>query len=138
MTDPGIEIVRRYLDAWNRRDSELAVELSDPAIEYVNAPSAVEPGTRRGHRGIETVMRAQWEMLTDATLEVDSIERRGDRIFSACTITRPMPGSESSIEIKAFLAFTLHGGKVNRLEVLGAGTDFQQAIAESGIERPSE
>jgi len=47
------------LDAWNRQDIEVILALTDPEAEYVNAPTAVEPGTRRGHDEIVAVMRKQ-------------------------------------------------------------------------------
>jgi ketosteroid isomerase-like protein len=48
MSQENVEIVRRSVDAWNRRDVEGALGLVNPDAEYVNPPSAVEPGTRRG------------------------------------------------------------------------------------------
>ena len=49
MSQENVEIVRRLVDAWNRQDLEGILALIDPEAEYVNAPNAVEPGTRRGH-----------------------------------------------------------------------------------------
>ena len=48
MSQENLEIVRRSLDAWNRRDIAGALALVDADAEYVNPASAVEPGTRRG------------------------------------------------------------------------------------------
>ena len=61
------------LDAWNRRDLELtSCALSDPpAVEFVNSPTAVEPGTRRGFDEGTAVLRAQWEILLDGRQEID-------------------------------------------------------------------
>ena len=71
MSEENVEIVRRMNDAWNSRDLEATLALADPDVEYVNSPTAVEPGTRRGHEGLTTVLQAQWEMLTDAWLEIE-------------------------------------------------------------------
>ena len=38
----------RVYDAWNRRDEEELLALCDPEMEFVNSPTAVEPGTRQG------------------------------------------------------------------------------------------
>jgi ketosteroid isomerase-like protein len=46
MSEGNVEIVRQILDAWNRRDIEGRIALVDPEVEYVNSPTAVEPGTR--------------------------------------------------------------------------------------------
>ena len=61
MSEENVEIVRRAIDAWNRRDIEDLLALGDPEGEYVNSPSAIEPGTRRGRDEIAAVMRAQWD-----------------------------------------------------------------------------
>jgi hypothetical protein len=61
MSEENVEIVRRMYDAWNRRDEEVAVGFTDPEVEYVNSPTAVEPGTRRGINELRAVLRMQWE-----------------------------------------------------------------------------
>src|SRR4051794_31762172 len=82
MSQENVEIVRRSLDAWNRRDIADALALVDAEAEYVNPASAVEPGTRRGASELTAVLRAQWEALTDGRWEIDRIYeslRRSDR-----------------------------------------------------------
>jgi ketosteroid isomerase-like protein len=68
-----VEIVRRMLDAWNRRDIVGAIAFADAEAEYINPASAVEPGTRRGTTELTAVLRAQWEALTDGRWEIDQI-----------------------------------------------------------------
>ena len=78
MSQENVEIIRRMLDAWNRQDIEVILALTDSEAEYVNAPTAVEPGTRRGHDEIVAVMRKQWESLTAAVQEIDRFHDQGD------------------------------------------------------------
>ena len=59
MSHENVEIIRRALAAWNDRDIEAMLALTDPEVEYVNSPTAVEPGTRRGHESLEEVLRTQ-------------------------------------------------------------------------------
>src|SRR5215218_6387055 len=75
MSQENVEIVRRLLDAWNRQDAEGILALTDPEAEYVNAPAAVEPGTRRGHDEIAVVLRKQWEALAGGVQEIDGDSR---------------------------------------------------------------
>ena len=65
MSQENVEIVRRLYDAWNRRDEEELVALGDPEVEWVNSPTAVEPGTRRGTNELLAVWQMQWEILRD-------------------------------------------------------------------------
>src|SRR5215210_3775348 len=97
MSQENVEIVRRLLDAWNRQDAEGILALTDPEAEYVNAPMAVEPGTRRGHDELVTVLRKQWEALSGALQEIDRFHDRGDEIITEGRVSRTMPGSDARI-----------------------------------------
>ena len=81
-------MVRRLVDAWNRRDIEALLDLGGPEIAFVNSPTAVEPGTRRGTDEVVAAVRKQWEIL-DARWEVDEFFDRGDEIFA---LGRPFTG----------------------------------------------
>jgi hypothetical protein len=52
MSQENVEMFRLAVDAWNRQDIEGILAFADPEIEYVNAPGAVEPGTKRGRDGM--------------------------------------------------------------------------------------
>ena len=81
MSEENIEIVRRLYDAWNRRDEEELVALSDPEAEWVNSPTAVEPGTRRGTNELLAVRRPR---------EVNPLRRQGQvGLTGACELTEP-------------------------------------------------
>src|SRR5215208_4632283 len=95
MSRKNLEIVRRSLDAWNRRDIAGALALVDAEAEYVNPASAVEPGTRRGTSELTAVLRAQWEALTDGRWEIDRIHDRGEEVIAAGRVSRRMPGSDT-------------------------------------------
>ena len=69
------------VDAWNRRNLEVLPVLVHPEAEYVNSPTAVEPGTRRGYDEITAVFQTQWEILLDARQEIERIYDYGDEIF---------------------------------------------------------
>lgn len=131
------QIPRLVVDAWNRRDLEELIELCDPEVEYVNAPTAVEPGTRRGIEEVSGAMQAQWESLPGARLHVDHVHERGDEYLTLGRVARPMPGSEAQISNRILLSWTVRDGKLTRLAVLGAGSDLPEALAEAGLEDPA-
>lgn len=133
MANENAARVRRYVDAWNRRDAAgLANEL-DPEIEYVNAPDAVEPGVRRGRDAVVGVARAQWEMLGDAVSELDRLEDRGEEILTVLRVSRGMPGSDARIDAPTLLSWTFRDGRLLRIEVLAAGTSFAEAATAAGL-----
>ena len=133
MSQENVEMVRRLLDAWNRQDLEGILVLTDPEAEYVNAPNAVEPGTRRGHDAVVVVLRKQWEGIPGALQEIDRFHDRGDEIITEGRLSRTMPGSDARISNRLLISWRFRDGKLIRLETLGAGPEFPDALEAAGL-----
>jgi ketosteroid isomerase-like protein len=134
MSEENVEIVRRALDAWNRRDIEDLLALGDPEGEYVNSPTAIEPGTRRGRDEVAAVIRTQWELLTDGRWEIDRIYDRGEEIIALGRLSRRMPGSDARLEDRSLLSYKIRSGKIVRTEVLGFGrAEVHTALEAAGL-----
>jgi ketosteroid isomerase-like protein len=133
MSQENVEIVRRLMDAWNRQDLEGILALIDPEGEYVNAPTAVEPGTRRGQDEFIAVLRTQWESLPGALQEIDRFHDRGDEIITEGRVSRTMPGSDARISNPLLISWKFRDGKLIRLEQLGAGPEFPDALEAAGL-----
>jgi ketosteroid isomerase-like protein len=127
------EVPELILDAWNRRDLEGMLALADPEVEYVNAPDALEPGTRHGHDGLTLVVNAQWEAMPGMRQEIDRIHARGEEFFVEARISRQMPGSSALVENRVLLSIKVREGKVVRFAVLGAGSEFDAARDAAGL-----
>lgn len=61
MSEENVEIIRRVIDAWNRRDVDELLNSTDPEIEDVNHPEGSRTGTRRGIAEVSAVWRSRWE-----------------------------------------------------------------------------
>ena len=133
MSRENVEIVRRVMDAWNQQDIQGILALADPDIEYVSAPAAVEPGTRRGHEGLAAVARTQWESLPGGRQEIDRLEDRGNEVISIGRVSRLLPGSDARIDNPILLSWKFRDGKVIRVEMLGAGPEFPEALEAAGL-----
>lgn len=133
MSEGNVEIVRALVAAWNRQDAEALLALIHPDGEYVNAPAAVEPGTRRGHDEILAVMRAQWDALSDAHLEIDRLADRGDAIITLARISRTLPNSDARLSNPLLISWTFRDGKALRMEQLGAGPNLPAALEAAGL-----
>jgi ketosteroid isomerase-like protein len=133
MSEENVEVVRRVIDAWNRRDIDELLGYADPGIEYVNLPTAVEPGTRRGVAEVSAVWRAQWDTL-DGRLEIDRFFDRGDEIVVSGRLSARMPRSDARIDDSLLLSWKLRDGKIVRFEVLGFGrAEVQTALEAAGL-----
>jgi ketosteroid isomerase-like protein len=131
MSQENVEIVRRTVDAWNRRDLEVLPAVVHPEAEYVNSPTAVEPGTRRGYDEITAVLQTQWDILLDARQEIERIYDQGDEIF-VLGRSRRMPESAARLEAPFLASFTIHQGRVTRISALAFGaTEVEETLGLS-------
>jgi ketosteroid isomerase-like protein len=112
-------------------DIEVLLALCDPEGEYVNSPSAIEPGTRRGRDEIAAAMRAQWESLTDGRWEIDRIYDRGEEVIALGRISRRMPGSDARLEGHSLVSYKIRSEKLVRIEVIAFGGDEVHAALEA-------
>ena len=133
MSRENVEIVHRLVDAWNRQDIDGILALTDPEAEYVNSPQAVEPGTRRGHAELIIVFQKQWEALSGVVQEIDRVHDRGDMIITEGRVSRTMPASDTRISNPLLMSWEFRDGKITRLEQLGAGPSFPDALEAQGL-----
>ena len=134
MSQENVEIVRRMCDAWNRRDEEEMLALSDPEVEYVNSPTAIEPGTRRGTNEVLAVARTQWDFLRDGRQEIDRIYDHGEEVLVLGRLSRLMPEGDTRIEDRVLVSWTIRDGKVVRTAVLGfGGAEVEKALEAAGL-----
>jgi SnoaL-like domain len=125
MSQENVEIVRAAIDAGNRQDIEAVLALMGPEPEWVNSPTAIEPGVRRGRDEVAAVMRALSESLTDARWEVD-------RIYIALgRLSRRMPGSDARLEDRSLMSYKIRSRKIVQIQLLGFGRDEVQAALEA-------
>jgi len=98
MSEENVELVRRSLDAVNRRDLEALIALMDHEVRVVSRIAAVEGGLLRGHEGI----RKWWDNWLEAFPDW-----RG-----RCIALRPKPSKPSARWRRQAIArrARLHGG----------------------------
>ena len=132
MTDDNVEVVRRILEAWQQRRSPAEDGLLDEEVEWVNAPEAVEPGTRRGIRAFEAAAANVIESFENVRLEVDRLIPYGDRVLMVGTLV--VRGRESSAELRQPIGqvWTLREGRAVRVELT---TDPERTRAMLDAER---
>lgn len=133
MSEERVRVIESFVDAWNRRDLEAALEFVGEDFEYVNPPNALEPGTRHGPEGATTVMSKQWESLGDARLEMARMHEREDQVVAEALLARTMPGSTSRLEVNALMRWTFDGDRLIGMEIVGAGSEYSEALSDAGL-----
>ena len=64
MSQENVELVKRLIDAFNRRDVEGFAALTTPDFEWITSMAAVEGEVFRGREGIDTYfgrMKEAWD-----------------------------------------------------------------------------
>jgi ketosteroid isomerase-like protein len=122
MSQENVELVRRLLDMFARRDHEAVFAFYDPDIEWdaTAAPDfgAVDDlsGFYRGHEGVRTYWRRWLQAWKDIQFEVDDVLDAGDHVVALIRNQRQW-GRESGIVTNMppyGLVFTIRDGKVVR------------------------
>jgi len=143
MSEENVELVRRLLDMFARRDHEGVFEFYDPDIEWDagNPPGASTgpgppigdlEGVYRGHEGVRTYWRRWLEAWQDIEFEVQDVLDGGDEVVALIRNQRQW-GRHSGIatEMPPYgLVFTIRDGKVVRWR---SYPDQQSALEAGGL-----
>jgi ketosteroid isomerase-like protein len=85
VSQENLTTVQAIHAALARGESPASLGLLHPDIEYVNAPGAVEPGTRRGVAAYEDAIRSVNEAFGDVRIEVREMRDVGDQVVVLAT-----------------------------------------------------
>ena len=132
MSQENVEIIKRGIDAFNRRDVNLLAELTTADFAWFPAlPRTVEVNGYRGREGMETYIaeiRDTWEELR---LITDEVRDLGDgAVLLGRTEGR---GRASGVRVDApiGIVYGFRGGKVSRCH---AYLDHREALKAVGLE----
>src|ERR1700704_3363787 len=88
MSQENVEVVRRLYEAWQRDGFGVVPELMDPAIEWVNPPYAVEPGTHHGYTGFAAAASSFASVYPDSRVVDATFYDAGNRIAVKARMVR--------------------------------------------------
>jgi len=132
MSQEGVEIVKRGIDAFNRRDIDLLAELTTPDFEWFPAlPGTFEADGYRGREGMETYfaeIRGTWEELRVLSDEVRDL---GDGALLLGRTEARGPASGVQVDAPIGIVYEFRGGKVSRVR---AYLDHSEALRAAGLD----
>jgi ketosteroid isomerase-like protein len=86
LSQENVEIVRRFFDAFNRRDFDAALKDAAPDCEVDNSSNLGEwRGVHRGHDQIRQLWRSFLEPWESVRNEIDEVIDAGDRVVTCQT-----------------------------------------------------
>jgi ketosteroid isomerase-like protein len=132
MSEENVDVVKRGMECFERRDVEATIELLDPEVEWHPAFTALLGGETtvfRGHDGVREAIRQFWEVFSETHFEVSEIRDLGDHALAIGTMHAR--GAESGAEIESPWAWLVRSerGKATSIRVF---TDPAEAIEAAG------
>jgi uncharacterized protein len=115
MSEENLEIVRRWIDAFNRGGVEEAIRFLDPEIEWTTTSAFLQAGTYEGHAGVRQFVRratAEWE---DLHVEPENLVDAADQVVVPLRITARVRQSGSPGVLKLVVLASLQGGVIVRV-----------------------
>jgi ketosteroid isomerase-like protein len=113
MTKENIELTREVMDAFNRRDLDGYLALTDPKVEFTPYEVAVQGGSPyRGHDGVRMWWEETFSVLPDVRPEVYEVRERGEMTFLRGSLRGQGVSSGASFERGLFIAARWREGKL--------------------------
>lgn len=98
------------------RDLQPLLEVLDDAVEFVNPPTAVEPGTRRGKAAFERAHRGLYEAIEVSQMDVERLSETGEKVVAVLRVLGRGRVSGAPVEYRTGHVFTFARGKLVRFE----------------------
>jgi ketosteroid isomerase-like protein len=127
MSEENVEIVRRSLEAWNRRDpTTLAFFRSDAEIDYSRSRAPFK-GIYRGHDEIETFFDVFWSTFEDVQIEMHGFIEAGSEVV--VPNTAHMRGREGiEVSARTALVYTVENGQITCLRLFDELDEALEAV----------
>jgi ketosteroid isomerase-like protein len=130
VSSENVASVRRFIEAFNRRDLESVIADIDPDGELHEWPEA--PGARsyRGADGVRAALDAWFETWEWMRVEIEDIFDVGDHVVVVLHQRARGRASEAEVEIRSFNVYTFREGKVTGIRLF---LERERALEAAGI-----
>jgi ketosteroid isomerase-like protein len=124
--ESNVDVVKKFVDAFNRRDMDAIVDNLHAEVELHEWPDA--PGTQsyRGPEGVQQALDNWFDVWEWMQVTIEDVVEEGDRVLISFHHRAKGKGSEVEVETDSHNVYTLDGGKVTRMELF---IDREQALA---------
>jgi ketosteroid isomerase-like protein len=132
MSQENVEVVRRLLDAFGRRDYYEATRCLHEDAEWHNTASFPGPRTVTGSRAISEF----WDTLVESFdeseggSEIEKVAVGSDRVVVGIRTQGRGAGSGVPIDVRYGLGFSLKEGRIRRVDVSGS---YGKALEAAGL-----
>lgn len=115
--DTNLDVLHRFVDAFNSRDVDLIASDIDPDAELHEWPEAPGAQSYTGPDGLRRALEVWFDAWESMQIEITDTQEIDDRILVTLHQRAKGKGSEVEVEIDSYNVYTFDKGKVTRLEL---------------------
>jgi ketosteroid isomerase-like protein len=130
VSSENVERVRRFVDAFNRRDLGSVVADIDPAAELHEWPEAPGAQSYRGAEGVRAALDTWFETWEWMRVEIKDIFAAGDHVVVTLHQVAMGKNSEAEVETTSYNVYSFRDGKVTGIRLF---LERERALAAAGI-----
>jgi ketosteroid isomerase-like protein len=131
MSQENVELVRRYLHAYERGGLDALAEFWHPDINWRAAEGALDDvGLMEGPDAIRDSLRQWEETFEDGRIEAEELIDAGDQVVALVRGIGRMKDSDAEIDMRYAIVFTIRDGKI------ATGREYftrEQALEAAGL-----
>jgi ketosteroid isomerase-like protein len=122
-------VVRRFVDAFNRRDFDALVADLSPEVALYEWPEAPGAQSYRGPDGMRRAIDNWFESWEWMQIDVEDVQEAPDRVMAGFHQRAQGRGSEAQVEIRTYNVWSFEDGTVREIRLF---TDRESALAAFG------
>jgi uncharacterized protein len=130
MSEENVELAREAYDAFNRRDLESVLRLSDPEVEVHDPPEMPDSDIHRGHEAVMRDWQRTFESFDEFSVEVEEYRDLGDELLVFLRYRGRGRGSGVPVELSMAHLLTIREGKFVRMRQF---LHREQALEAAGV-----
>ena len=131
MSRENVEVVRRFIQAWNERDSETLAELTHPEGEIVLPRNLLEGGSYLGPDGARRALADAMETWDEVHIEIEATREIGDQVAVLARTVNTAKRGGPRTEYKPAYLMRLRGGKLVYLQPFMSHPEALEAVGLS-------
>ncbi len=131
MSQENVELVKRLIDAFNRRDVDGFAECTTADFEWITSMSAVEGEVFRGREGIDTYFGRMKEAWNEFLALPDDYRDLGERVLFEGRLQGRGLGSGVPVTTRLDILYDVRGGEISKMHSF---LDHGEALRAAGLE----
>ena len=121
----NIDVVRRFTDAFNRRDFDALTDEVDPEIQLHEWPAAPGAQSYSGPDGLRRAVENWFESWEWMQVEIEDLEEADGRVLVTFHQRAQGKGSEVEVEIRSWNVCSFQDGRLTDIALF---TDREEAM----------